>query len=330
MSTELPQWSVIIPCHNAEKTLRRCLEAVFAQTSLPGEVIVVDDASSDASAAIAADFPCRTITVDPNRGPSAARNLGAATASGKVLFFLDSDIELRPDALRHAAQALESDPSAGLVQGVYAAEPMIDDGPVERYKTLFEHHWRTGQAGRSDVTLFALTAIRTEAFEQTGGFDEDLRDGEDVEFGSRLPAQWTVTTNPLIIGRHDDVDRLGAMLSEQWRRSLRFAELIIRARRAPAMGETTRTGAYGPVAVLATAAVIASAPLALWEPWLAWLPLVFAVVFALASASLLRAASHTSIAWAATVFGLHLLYVATAGLASLVGAFRPSTWTVRT
>ncbi|MFG3340988.1 glycosyltransferase family 2 protein [Glycomyces sp. NPDC048151] len=324
MSTELP-WSVVVPCHNAAKTIERCLAAVFAQTSPPAEVIVVDDASTDATAAIADRFPCRTITLDPNRGPAAARNLGAAKAKGDVLFFLDADIELRPDALARAAAALAA-PRVGLVQGVYAAEPMIDDGPVERYKTLFEHRWRTDAAGPTSVTLFALTAIRAEVFTAAGGFDESLRSGEDVEFGSRLPARWAAVTDPGVVGRHDDVDRLGPLLAEQWRRSLRFAELFARARRAPSASDTVRTGAYGPYAVLAVAAVCASAPLALWSPWLALLPVLFAAAFALASAPLLTAAAAHGRRWAAAVFALHLLYVGTAGLASLVGVLRPAVW----
>lgn len=324
MTTQLP-WSVVVPCHNAAKTLERCLAAVAAQTAAPAEVIVVDDASTDATAAIAERFPCRVVEVDPNRGPAAARNRGAAAAGGKVLFFLDADIELHPDALERAAEALEA-PGVGIVQGIYAAEPMIDDGPVERYKTLFEHRWRADAAGGTDVTLFALTAIRTEVFAETGGFDEALRAGEDVEFGSRVRPEWTVWTDPSVLGRHDDVDRLGPLLSEQWRRSLRFAELVVRARRSPSKGNTVRTGAYGPAAVLAVAAVVATAPLVFWSPWLAVLPVVFAVAFGIASASLLADAAARGLRWAAAVYALHLLYVGTAGLASLVGAFRPAVW----
>ncbi|MCC3765902.1 glycosyltransferase family 2 protein [Glycomyces sp. TRM65418] len=328
MSTELSQWTVIVPCHNAVKTLRRCIEAVQTQSRRPGEVVVVDDASDDGTAEIAEALGCKVIRVEPNRGPAAARNRGAAEAAGEVLFFLDADIELRPDALARAAAVLEGDPRIGLVQGVYAAEPMIDDGPVERYKTLFEHHWRTRSAGRGGATLFALTAIRTEVFKATGGFDEALRSGEDVDLGSRLPEDAVVVTDPGVVGRHDDVDRLGALLEEQWRRSLRFAELVFRARKAgPGRSSEHRpavsTGAFGPAAVLAAAAIPASVPLVLWSPWLALAPVAFAIGFGAACAPLLRIAARRGIGWAAAVYGLHLLYVGTSGLASAVGVFRP-------
>lgn len=324
MPTELPQWTVIVPCHNAAKTLRRCLTAVLAQSRRPGQVVVVDDASDDASASITESLGCTVIRVAPNRGPAAARNRGAAEATGEVLFFLDADIELAPEALARAAEVLAADPDVGLAQGVYAAEPMIDDGPVERYKTLFEHHWRTRAAGRGGATLFALTAIRAEVFKAAGGFDESLRSGEDVDLGSRLPEGTAVVTDPGIVGRHDDVDRLGALLSEQWRRSLKFAELVFRARSAGPQRTSVSTRAFGPAAVLTAAAVPASALLAFWSPWLALAPVVFAVGFGLACAPLLRAAGADGIGWAAKVYVLHLLYVGTAALGSAAGLLRPT------
>ncbi|WP_100446772.1 glycosyltransferase family 2 protein [Glycomyces xiaoerkulensis] len=329
MSTPLTEWSVVIPCHNAAKTLRRCLESVFAQTAPPGEVIVVDDAGTDGSAAIAAEFGCRVVEQRPNRGPAAARNLGAATAAGEVLFFLDSDLALEPDALERAADALEADADTGVVQGVYAPEPLVDDGPVERYKVLFEHHWRVRAAGTGSATLFALTAIRAKAFADTGGFDESLRDGEDVELGTRLPPRWTVRTDPAVRGRHDDVDTLGGLLAEQWQRSLRFAELLIRSRRSAEGGQSVRTVSLGPVTVLSCALVVAGLPLAMWWPPLAVVPPAAAAVFGVANTGLLRGAAVRGPGWVAAVFGLHLLYVATAGLAALVGVLRPAVWTVR-
>ncbi|NJQ05520.1 glycosyltransferase [Streptomyces lonarensis] len=60
---------------------------------------------------------------------SAARNRGAAAASGDVLFFLDSDQALSPDSLRNAVELLDADPRLGCVHGIIAAEPLVDDGP---------------------------------------------------------------------------------------------------------------------------------------------------------------------------------------------------------
>ncbi|MFY1686341.1 glycosyltransferase family 2 protein [Plantactinospora sp. WMMB782] len=263
MDTTAGTVSVVIPSYRSAKTLAACLDAVYAQSHAPLEVIVVDDASSDDSAAIARRYPCRLIVAPVNRGVSAARNTGAAASRGDVLFFVDSDIALAPDALRSALRVLAGDPECALVQGIYDSEPLFADGPVEEYKTLYEHFWRRRAAGPVTVTLFALTAVRREVFDRVGGFDEGLRDGEDVEFGTRLPAGARIVMSAEVVGRHDDVDRLRPLLREQYRRATLFAVNLARGlRRGGRAGvATARTDALGPAAVLSCAATLASLPL---------------------------------------------------------------------
>jgi glycosyltransferase involved in cell wall biosynthesis len=84
--------TVIIPCYNAAPFLRETLESVMNQTQLPLEVLVIDDGSTDDSAAIAESFdpPVRVIR-QPNRGESVARNRGIDEARGVWLAFLDAD-----------------------------------------------------------------------------------------------------------------------------------------------------------------------------------------------------------------------------------------------
>lgn len=265
MGTTAETVSVIIPCFNSEKTLAACLDAIVAQTRPPLEIIVVDDASSDKSRQIAAGYPCRLIAQPVNRGPAAARNTGAAASSGSVLFFVDSDAALEPDAVDTALKVMETDPECALVQGIYHSQPLIADGPVEEYKTLFEHFWRRRCAGPVTITLFAVAAIRRSAFEETGGFDESLRDGEDVEFGTRLPARWRVLMNSAVIARHDDVDRLRPLLREQYRRATVFGPNVVRAfRHREGRGvSAVRTNALSPAGVLFSAATLATLPLPL-------------------------------------------------------------------
>jgi mycofactocin glycosyltransferase len=86
------QASVIVPARNAEATLPACLDGLAAE-GVPGpstELIVVDDGSTDSTSAVAARPGVRVVR-GAGRGPAAARNLGAASASGDVLVFLDAD-----------------------------------------------------------------------------------------------------------------------------------------------------------------------------------------------------------------------------------------------
>ncbi|MFF5858283.1 glycosyltransferase family 2 protein [Streptomyces sp. NPDC012751] len=243
--TGRPTVSVVVPNYNYAKTLGACLDAVLAQTYPPAEIVVVDDGSSDDSVRIAESYPC-TVVSTPNRGVSAARNLGVLKSSGDIVFFLDSDIALRPDALQRAVAALESDPGLGFVCGVYDDVPLFDDGPVERYKVLHGHYWRVRAAGPVHAAFFSLGAVRRSVFEAAGPLDETLRATEDVEYGARLAPFSRIELRADIVGRHDDDDRLGILLRKQFTRSVPLVSLFAeRGRGRPKLAET----AYRPAAV---------------------------------------------------------------------------------
>ena len=84
--------SVIIPARNAARTLPSCLRALAGQTLAQGrfEVIVVDDGSTDETAAVAAEHGARVVQI-ANVGPASARNQGVEAAEGSILVFTDAD-----------------------------------------------------------------------------------------------------------------------------------------------------------------------------------------------------------------------------------------------
>lgn len=91
---EKPLFSIIIPVYNSQKTIRRTLLSVLNQTFISYEVVVVNDGSSDGSAAIVDEFshyPQVTVIHQVNGGVSAARNSGLLRASGEFVLFLDAD-----------------------------------------------------------------------------------------------------------------------------------------------------------------------------------------------------------------------------------------------
>ncbi|MEU7868954.1 glycosyltransferase [Dactylosporangium sp. NPDC049140] len=277
--------SVIIPNFDKGRSLAACLDAVFAQAPAPDEVIVVDDASTDGSAGLASRYDIRLLRNAVNRGVSHARNRGAAAATGDVLVFVDSDVALAPGALANAVAELERHPSCGVVQGIYADRPMFPGGgAVAAYKTRAEHHWRSRRAGVVDATLFALTAVRREAWEAVGGFDETLRDAEDVEWGTRLPDAWEIRMSADVLGHHDDADRLRPYLREVFRRARTYATTLtarpVRRRRGiDVAAVATMTSA---------AAVLPGVALAVWRPWLAFVPVLALLGFLVLDRAVLR------------------------------------------
>ncbi|HEY8600249.1 MAG TPA: glycosyltransferase [Thermomicrobiales bacterium] len=104
-----PTVSVIIPVYNGARYLTEAIESVLAQTDPPLEIIVVDDGSTDGSAAIAAAFPAVHLISQPNRGVATARNVGIAAARGELIAFLDQDDlwlpgKLHAQVARHVAE----------------------------------------------------------------------------------------------------------------------------------------------------------------------------------------------------------------------------------
>ncbi|NUR84929.1 MAG: glycosyltransferase family 2 protein [Nonomuraea sp.] len=274
-----------MPCYNAAKTLRLCLESVLAQTRLPDEIVVVDDAGSDGSAAIAEELGCRVVRLPANRGVSAARNAGVEHTTGDVIFFLDSDVALRPDAVANAVAILDRDPGVGCVHGVYDTEPLIDDGPVEWYRLLHQVHWRRRHLGEVNSVVFALAAIRREVLAEAGRLDESLRDCEDVEYSSRLATRTRIVLTDTVVGRHDEGHRLLPVLSEQWRRALPLIPLALAtARRGAAKPENANSRA----GILACALALACLPLGLLSPALLAVPVALVGWFVLADPELLR------------------------------------------
>ncbi|MFC6082686.1 glycosyltransferase family 2 protein [Sphaerisporangium aureirubrum] len=271
--------SVVIPCYNAARTIGSCLAAVLAQTYPIREVIVVDDAGTDESGAIAARTPCTVMRRARNGGVSAARNTGVRASGGDVVFFVDADVALAPDAVANAVAILGRDPGVACVHGSYDLEPLIDDGPVEHYQLIHAAAWRGRLQGEVRTAVFALAAIRRDVLLETGGFDENLRDCEDVEFSGRLPARHRIVLTGTVTGRHDDEATLTGLLAEQWRRSVPLAGMALAARRRGAAGLER---AHPPLGVVAAGMVVATLPLGLLgAPWLA-VPAAFAVLFGFA------------------------------------------------
>ena len=116
----LPAISVVIAVYNGGSTIRRAIESVLAQTYPAHEIIVIDDGSTDDTDVVVAEFGDRVRYLhQSNAGVSAARNAGAAAATGKWLAFLDADDWYYPDRLRWHAEWLSRDPGLDFLTGDY-------------------------------------------------------------------------------------------------------------------------------------------------------------------------------------------------------------------
>src|SRR6266478_7138747 len=109
--------SVIIPCYNQAHFLHEAIDSVLAQTYSNREILVVDDGSSDATAAVARSYPHVRYVYQENAGPSAARNTGLKQTCGEYLVFLDADDRLLPEALEVGVDSLHQHPECAFASG---------------------------------------------------------------------------------------------------------------------------------------------------------------------------------------------------------------------
>ena len=188
MPDEQIRLSVIIPAYNAACDLRECLSAIKHASPAGVEIIVVDDASTDDTAAVAGRMGVRVLRLEKNSGPAAARNYGARQANGEILFFVDADVVAAPGLLNRVQSIFDAHPEIAAVFGSYDAFPRANN-VVSQFRNLLHHY--VHQEGSSDASTFwaGCGAIRSEAFQASGGFDEKrfTRPSiEDIELGYRL------------------------------------------------------------------------------------------------------------------------------------------------
>jgi len=173
--------SVVIPMHNSEETIERCLESVI-KYSHDCEIIVVDDGSTDKSCRTVEKLPVKLMRCE-HKGPAKARNVGWRFASGDVIMFLDSDVIVTKNFFDEIMKPF-SDENVICSQGVYINANK--DNTVSRYEHMeIEKQQKHGTT--KNMATYA-TMIKREYIEKTGGFDETftIAGGEDTDLGFKL------------------------------------------------------------------------------------------------------------------------------------------------
>ncbi|WP_405009195.1 glycosyltransferase family 2 protein [Kitasatospora sp. NBC_01539] len=294
-----PLVSVIIPNYNYARTLRLCLESVRAQSYPNIELIVVDDRSTDDSVRIAHEYGADVTVTPTNIGAPAARNLGAQGARGEVLFFLDSDVALAPDAVANAVELLSGDPAVGGVCGTYDAEPLIRDSLVEEVRSLQLYAWIHGGQGDISTVYTALFAVRNDVWAEVGPFDPALRHSENADYGHRLSSRYRIVLSETVHGRHDHDDTLRVLLTKMFHRARMHIPLYLRR---PDFSGGPTNGLRGWATLAALAAVLTAPAAALAGPWALALPVVLLVVSIVFDAGMYRLVVQHKGFWFALYF----------------------------
>jgi mycofactocin glycosyltransferase len=188
----MPLVSIVIPVYNRPAEIAECLASLqtldYPEDKI--EVIVVDDASQDHTAAEARRFDGVRLIVQPtNMGQSAARNVGVAAAKGELIAFLDSDCIAEKGWLKELVPYFQ-DPRVALVGGYVGA--YYKEKRMDRYEQVCSALNMGADAvlGRGEGSVFYVPTcnmlVRKEIYEQVGGLDETLQVGEDVDLCWRM------------------------------------------------------------------------------------------------------------------------------------------------
>lgn len=184
-----PIVSVIIPTYNREGFIGEAIQSVLEQTFFNFEIIVVDDGSSDGSAALIQRFSDARIIFlrQENKGRSCARNRALAQASGRYIAFLDSDDLYMPGKLATQVQYLDAHPEVGMV---YTSAYCIDsfgNSLNKNYQASVSGYIYSSIAFFQPVTITLPTVmVRRELLAQAGGFDEKMHRFEDTDMWRRI------------------------------------------------------------------------------------------------------------------------------------------------
>src|SRR6185436_8211693 len=140
-SALLPLVSILIPCYNAERWIRQCIESALGQTYPNKEVIVVDDGSKDASLEVIKKFGDRIRwETGPNRGGNAARNRLLELARGEWRQYLDADDYLLPDKIAEQMEFLAANSGADIVFSPVVLEHCSEIGTRREVSAIPEPH----------------------------------------------------------------------------------------------------------------------------------------------------------------------------------------------
>ncbi len=226
--------SVIIPVHNGGENFRRCLSSLNGASPQANEIIVVADGDTDGSWRLAEKFGAKVLRNPVTQGPAHARNLGAQTAQGDILFFVDADVVIAPEAIRKVESAFSNDPQLTALFGSYDEDP-AETNFLSQYKNLFHHY--VHQMSQEEASTFwsGCGAIRRRIFMELGGFAESYRapSVEDIELGYRLKkAGYRILLCKGLHVKHLKHWGVSSLIqSDFFLRALPWTQLILRDRR---------------------------------------------------------------------------------------------------
>lgn len=197
VGTRRPHVLVVVPCYNYGQYLRQCVASIVSQTGVTTDVLVIDDASTDDSATVAAELAeripqVRLLRHERNLGHIATYNEGLSTADSDYVVLLSADDMLASGALGRATALMESNRSVGLVYGnpqVFTDDPRLASAGFSTWSVWHGRDWIEAQFRRGLSIIYSPEAVvRTSVHHAAGYYREELPHSGDLEMWLRIAA----------------------------------------------------------------------------------------------------------------------------------------------
>ncbi len=210
-----PKVSIVVPAFNAAATLGACLDSLKTLNYGDYETIVIDDGSTDSTTTIANDRGVRTLKLE-HRGLAAARNAGAAAASGEIVAYIDADARADRDWLYHLVETITRRDAAAAGGPNFAPAPDSSTTAALAVAPGLPHEVRAGDDRLAQLCGCNM-AIRKSALDKIAGFDEMFTTaGDDTDFSWRLASEGELLAYaPGAIVIHERRSTLAAYLDQQ-------------------------------------------------------------------------------------------------------------------
>lgn len=218
--------SVVIAAYNEERHIGRCLTSVLSQIP-PAQVVVVDDASRDRTAAIAEGLGADVLRLPSRTGRGGARDAGARAARGSIIAFVDADDEVMPGWLAGILRAFDA--GAEVVAGAITVGPQDSFARRFRARNREDEHDLEARNGFLPRLITANVAVRKDVLLDAGGFDAAIRAGEDTDLSWRLALRGRrFTRAPDAVVRFTPPRSVAGLLRREIRRGFHAASLAWR------------------------------------------------------------------------------------------------------
>ena len=195
MASDILRVSIIVPVHNAEKTLDACVKSIIEQDYRNIECLLVENGSTDESIQVCRRYSDSKdgvrLLVSPRAGVSHARNLGLSEATGDIIGFCDADDLLEPGAIREVVNAFQENKDIVGVIGAFNVGYMTDAGIQKRYKGINKKYLSSEKAIALTVRCDSVMGsvwnkyYRADLAKNTL-FDPDLAYCEDMHYNVKL------------------------------------------------------------------------------------------------------------------------------------------------